>query len=98
VSNKTEKQRRKELRDAMRIQEQDNFENNLPMEKEKFKTLFDYLDEALPENNCDDTNRLTKKYLEGIKQENIESVLEWLANHGGYCDCEILGNVEELFI
>ena len=95
---KTEKQRRKEILDNIRKQERNDFEMNLPMEKEKFKQLFDYLDQILSKNGCDDTNKISKDFLIKIGQNNIENVLEWLANKGGYCDCEILANVEELFL
>jgi hypothetical protein len=31
----------------------------------------------------------------GIK--NIDKVVEWLNDKGGYCDCEVLANVEDMF-
>jgi hypothetical protein len=40
MPNKSEKQRRKELCDAMRKISHDDFEKSLPMEKEKFIELF----------------------------------------------------------
>ncbi|MDR1974445.1 MAG: DUF2695 domain-containing protein [Bacteroidales bacterium] len=95
--NKEEKQRRKILLENIRINTKKQFEDNLPMSLDKFKKLFDYFDKELSENECDDTNKLTQNYLNSIGQNNIENILEWLANHNGYCDCEILANVEELF-
>ena len=29
--------------------------------------------------------------------KNIEEIENWLKNNGGYCDCEVLYNVEEMF-
>jgi hypothetical protein len=72
-------------------------ENDLPMKKEQFRRLFDYLDNELSKNDCDHTNILTKNYLNKIGEENIENILIWLSNNGGNCDCEVLANVEELF-
>lgn len=51
----------------------------------------------MEESGCDDTNILTATFLKNKKIENIEMVLDWLAENGGYCDCEILANVEEKF-
>jgi hypothetical protein len=51
----------------------------------------------LTEKACDDTNRLTKLFLNQIGATNSQEVLDWLADKGGYCDCEILANVEEQF-
>jgi hypothetical protein len=67
------------------------------MDRESFQKLFDYLDTELTDNNCDDTNSLTKIFLLQSNIQKIDEVLEWLAEHGGYCDCEILANVEEQF-
>jgi len=73
------------------------FESSLPMSRDKFKKLFDYLDTELNDKGCDDTNGLSKRFLLQFDAENVDKILEWLANHGGYCDCEILANVEEQF-
>jgi RNA polymerase-binding transcription factor DksA len=94
---KDEKQRRKQILNELKQKQQEEFEQSLPMERELFGNLFDYLDNHLEENGCDDTNKLTVKFLEKNKLENIETILIWLAENGGYCDCEILANVEEKF-
>lgn len=94
---KNEKERRKQLKNEWKQKQQEEFEQNLPMDRGIFEKLFDVLDQQLEENGCDDTNRLTTKFLQAHKIENIENILKWLAENGGYCDCEILANVEELF-
>jgi len=45
---------------------------------------------------CDHTRRLTEKWL---TDQNIpaEPVLQWLDDHGGYCDCEVLANAADHF-
>jgi RNA polymerase-binding transcription factor DksA len=95
--DKNEKAHRKQIRNEWRQKQQEEFEKNLPMKRDMFEKLFDFLDEQLVERGCDDTNELTTTFLEDNKVENIESVLNWLTENGGYCDCEISANVEELF-
>ncbi|MGM8363197.1 DUF2695 domain-containing protein [Flavobacterium sp. ARAG 55.4] len=95
--DKEEKQRRKQILNELKQKQQEEFEQCLPMERKLFKNLFDYLDNHLEENGCDDTNKLTVQFLEKKKLKNIEIILMWLAENGGYCDCEILANVEEKF-
>ncbi|MDN3691200.1 DUF2695 domain-containing protein [Chryseobacterium tructae] len=95
--DKDEKERRKQFLKELREKKQKEFEQSLPMDREIFENLFDYLDNQLEENNCDDTNKLTLEFLVKNKIENIETVLNWFAENGGYCDCEILANVEEKF-
>jgi hypothetical protein len=97
MPSKQEKERRKQIKAEIRENQNMEFEKSLPMGETKFKQLFDYLDNELSENGCDNTNKLTKQYLINIGQKNIDEVIKWLAKHGGYCDCEILANVEELF-
>jgi len=97
MADKTEKQKRKQLLVNLRKKADDEFENSLPMSRESFKKLFDYLDIELNDKGCDDTNRLTKSFLTQIGAKNPEEILDWLADKGGYCDCEILANVEEQF-
>ncbi|MBL3550186.1 MULTISPECIES: DUF2695 domain-containing protein [Chryseobacterium] len=92
-----EKERRKQIRNELRQKQQEEFEKSLPINREIFEKLFDDLDHQLGKRNCDDTNQLTVEFLKKNKIGNIENVLSWLADHGGYCDCEILANVEEKF-
>lgn len=95
--DKNEKKRRKQILDELRQKQQEEFGLNLPMAREAFEKLFDDLDEHLEKVGCDDTNRLTIEFLRDNKMQNPENVLKWLAENGGYCDCEILANVEEKF-
>ena len=59
--------------------------------------LFDYVDEKLETNDgCDHSLTFTREFLEKQKVD-VESVLDWIINEGGGCDCEVLYNVEERF-
>lgn len=97
MADKTERNNRKQLLSDLRKKAGDEFENSLPMSKENFKKLFDYLNTELGDKGCDDTNRITRLFLDQIDAANSQGVLDWLADKGGYCDCEILANVEEQF-
>lgn len=97
MPSKAEKERRKQLLAPMLQQAAEAFEKGLPMSREQFRQLFDYLDEALGAHGCDHSPALTLRYLAAGGIEHPETVIAWLAEHGGHCDCEILANVEELF-
>lgn len=97
MTDKIGKERRKQIRNDLRKKALEEFENCLPMTRDNFKGLFDHLDNELNELGCDDDQTITKCYLNIIGILNIEDVLVWLINHGGYCDCGILANIEELF-
>ena len=91
-----DKAARKKLKKDYAQQERAEFEKSLPMPRGLFEDLFDFLDENLGEAGCLETPALTIEFLEH-NDIDCEPVLTWLAEHGGYCDCEILANVEEKF-
>ena len=90
-----EKQRRKELQQQVRQQEQACLEASMPLSKEHLAALFNHLDQALAEG-CDHTLRITRAYLRAQRLAE-ERVVPWLVELGGGCDCEVLANVEEHF-
>jgi hypothetical protein len=67
-----------------------------PMPKEILTSFFNYLDQQLTEQGCDDTLRFTKEFAEE-HQLAFGAIRVWLSNYGGYCDCEVSANVEEHF-
>ncbi len=90
-----EKARRKQLAQQVKSKATESFLVGLPMQLTLFQELFDYLDKELA-TNCDDTLRLTEQF---AKENNVQFELlkTWLGEQGGYCDCEVLANVEEQF-
>ncbi len=60
--DKAERERRKVLLRAVRSEEHERAEQELPALKVTLDSLFDWLDEKLGETNCDDTLRLTLEF------------------------------------
>jgi Protein of unknown function (DUF2695) len=73
------------------------FENSLPMSRENFKKLFDYLDVELTNKGCNHNNTITQNLFAQNSIVDSDKVIEWAADKGGYCDCEILANVKDIF-
>ena len=97
MPNKNEIERRKQIKRELREKAKFEFEKSLPISREMFQNLFDFLDEKLSEDGCDDTLKLTSEFFEENGIENIDEIENWLRENGGYCDCEVLNNVEEMF-
>jgi len=91
------KELHKQLKRNFKQQEKERFENSLPADRSVFLGLFDYLDEHLQECSCDHSMCLTEKFLVLTGMTDTVDMLDWLADHGAFCDCEVLANVEELF-
>ncbi|KEH97606.1 DUF2695 domain-containing protein [Clostridium botulinum] len=89
-----DKNKKKELMKKYVQDQKNDFEKSLPFNKALFEELFNYLDEVLENYECDDTLKYTTKFL---KDKNIplEKSLNWMNENGGYCDCEVLANIED---
>lgn len=90
-----EKEKRKALLRELAGKQRETFEQSLPMARDLFLQLFDYLDVQL--ETCDDTLTRTRAFLEQHPVTNTNEVLTWLETHGGYCGCEVLANIERQF-
>lgn len=97
MPDNSDKERRKIIAKELRQKAKENFERNLPLAREKFQNLFDFLNEKLAENHCSDTLKYSEEFLVLNKIQNNQDVIEWLNENGGFCDCEVLSNVEEMF-
>ena len=87
--------RKEALKKAWREQEEKKLVDSIPIPPADLKELFDYLDRENPPP-CDHTFRDTLQFLER-KKLSAERVIPWLREHGGYCDCEVIFNVEDTF-
>jgi hypothetical protein len=65
----------------------------LPLPREALTALFDHLDQALGAA-CDHSLRFTRQFLQQQALDEA-TVVPWLQANGGYCDCEVLANVED---
>lgn len=93
MASKEEKRRRAALIQAMVAEDTKKAIEEMPISLTHLGQLFDHLDEKL-EECCDHTPRITAAFLKS-NNLNPESILPWLQEQGGFCDCEILANVEE---
>src|SRR5882724_3081174 len=93
VTTKEEQARRKVIKQELRQKNRTEAEAKLPIDRPSLQKLFDYLDDRLAQDGCDHTLRKTQAF---IQEKNLpeEAVIDWLAEYGGYCDCEVLANVE----
>lgn len=87
------KDEKRELTRAWKAQERETAEKALPAPKEILLELFAHLDEKLAQEDCDHTLRLTLAWATGRGLDD-ERIAAWTRESGGFCDCEVLANVE----
>lgn len=97
MTQRPDKRHRKEVLHRVREQQLAEARAALPLPDDQLRAMFDTLDRELPIRGCDHTRRLTREFL---RQRGLptEAVLSWLDDNGGFCDCEVLANVEEQWL
>ena len=91
--SKPSKQQRKERLKQWKDGERQQVIASMPMTPLQLSDLLEHLDDNL--TNCDHTTKLTRAFLEAERLDSSRALL-WLAEHGGYCDCEVLWNLDDL--
>ncbi len=66
----------------------------LPLPIPQLEAMFQMLRTELETTPCDNSRRLTQLWLLS-RGHDVRSVFAWLERHGGFCDCEVLLNVED---
>jgi len=94
MPSKEEKRRRAKLVEAMVQEDTKKAIEIMPISFTHLAALFDHLDEVFGNEGCDHTPKFTKAFLKS-RNLDVEKILPWLEEHGGYCDCEVIANVEE---
>jgi hypothetical protein len=90
-----EQERKRELKKALKEKERAEKLASLPLSANDLYDLFTWLDrEDAPA--CDNTLRETIEFLQERKLD-VDKVGAWLREHSGFCDCEVVYNVEDKF-
>ncbi len=89
------KAQRKQLLKAYRENERRAVRDSLPVDACVLKRLFDYLDQRLSDAPCDNTLKYVQEFIAKNCLDAM-AIVSWLNRHGGFCDCEVLANVEDV--
>jgi hypothetical protein len=94
MPSKEERERRKRLIKEMDEAVQSVQEMRVPISKSDLHDLFNWIDKQVEDNGCDHTLRHALEFVRARRLPE-EKVVTWLNEFGGYCDCEVILNVEE---
>jgi hypothetical protein len=94
MADRRDKQSRKEALDRWKADQRAAARAKLPLPDQQMQAMFDFLNVEVPQQGCDHTLRLTGTWL-ASQELPVESVIEWLHNNGGFCDCQALANAEQ---
>ena len=75
----------------LKSRERAEFQASIPAPKAEILDLFEHLENGEP---CDNTLRQTLEFIQARSLQEPE-MIAWLEQHGGFCDCEVILNVED---
>lgn len=93
MRERVETQRRKALRNEMRSAEKQKAEAELPAPKGHLLSLFEWVDKRM-QDGCDHTLKHTVAFIRANDLDE-EATIHWIKEHGGFCDCEVVMNVQD---
>ncbi len=73
-------------------QERQRERATIALTDDELEALLDHLDDRLGAEGCDHSHRIARRWLTANGKD--ERVLAGFEELGGYCDCEILANVD----
>jgi len=83
--------KKRELKKRWKKAEKDAARAMFPLPNDKLEAMFDAVEQALEEAECDHSLRVTIEWLRASGFD-IDAVVAWLENNGGFCDCEVILN------
>ena len=89
------KEYKKGLKEKFKKEEDNSILNSIPISLNHLQNLFIYLDN-LDDLNCGHSYNHTIDFLSSNNLD-VHSVIDWLEQNGGYCDCEVLYNVYSVY-
>ncbi len=71
---------------------------SFPLEDAALKLFFTQIEALMEANGCFKDTRHAQKIIDEmlkLSDEKANALLDWCANNGGFCDCEIAANTME---
>ena len=86
--------RDRDRKEAWKAAERSTAKQAFPLPDELLEKLFAHVSEAVDRDGCDHSLRATQNWLAG-RDVDRPSVIAWLEENGGYCDCEVVANAAD---
>jgi len=86
--------KKQELKKCWKKAEKDDARSMFPLPNDKLEAMFDAVEIALENAGCDHSLRTTTEWLRS-NGVDVDAVVTWLENNGGYCDCEVVANARD---
>ena len=93
MAPKDERARRKQLKDAYLRTELAASAALMPLDQAQLESLLDHVDTAVAAQGCDHSRKATDAWATQYGVD-LDRLYEGLEEYGGFCDCEVVMNVD----
>jgi hypothetical protein len=84
----------RDLKKNWKLQQRELARAAFPVADPVLESLFDFVESNVDDHGCNHSLRFTTQWISEHEQPE-KPILEWLAAHGGYCDCEVAANAAD---
>lgn len=95
MARKQGKHHQKKLLRKLRRQQRKR-EAAMPLTRHELLSLCEWVEAKLKHEGCDHSYRYTEAFLRNSGLP-VQDILDWLSEEGGYCDCEVIANVKQVY-
>jgi hypothetical protein len=89
-------ERARDLKKQWKAAEKSAARAQFPLPNDKLEAMFDAVESSLENDGCDHSSRATIAWLTNMGFD-VDTVVQWLENNGGFCDCEVVANARDHF-
>jgi hypothetical protein len=93
MASDDDKARRKQMKDDYLRSKQAASAALMSLDRSQLEALLDHVDAAVEAGGCDHSRRATDAWA-GANNVDLQRLHFGLDEYGGYCDCEVLMNVD----
>ena len=96
--DKLDKAKKKAMLEAWGKKNRETAQSSFPLEAAELTVFFKEIEVLMEERGCFHDTRHAQKIIDEtlkLTDEKANALLDWCAENGGYCDCEIAANTME---
>ncbi len=84
----------RDLKKSWKLQQRELARSAFPADDPLLQSLFEFVESKVDGHGCNHTLRFTERWI-ADHQQPTKPIVEWLAAHGGSCDCEVVANAAD---
>jgi hypothetical protein len=84
----------RDLKKSWKLQQRELARAAFPADDSMLESLFEFVESNVEDQGCNHSLRFTAQWISENDQPQ-KAIVDWLAEHGGNCDCEVVANAAD---